>query len=272
MWILYAELFIENYTVDELIIYRLNAEFPRMNAINLSVIAAYGIIYNLILFRDRRLVRLLMILLFLFLFIASKSRTGLLIIGLFFVFWMVNSAIPLTNKIILIGVLSLSTLYLNKQVLEIMRIADRQEVLTLGGRLSSNVNQTAAWPETLSFVERNMIVGVGNINLTRFVKNKRFAVDNFFLQVLIASGLLGSIAYIGFIIHYSLKWLKLSLLGKSTRDRRHRIYLLSGLCFIIAFSRALTTNDLAFHGFGFLLLLLSIAYYSNRKHIHNEFR
>jgi len=270
LWILYLRFVVQGYSIEQLIFLRLNTEVPKMNAINLSVISAFGLFYNCIKIRRTTFFRLLIIVVFLLIFIASKSRTGLVVILVYILFWSVlhlRSSWKIGS--ILLG-LGIGSLVVNQQVLEVLRISDRQEVLTLGGRLSSNVNETGAWPETLRFVERNMFIGLGNINLSRFLDEKRFAVDNFFLQSILASGLFGSIIYFAVLFYLAFWWCRIVFSGALRSNGKGPLIKIVSILFIIAFTRSLTTNDLAFHGFGFLLFVLLFTIYINRRILRYE--
>lgn len=263
-WVLYVEFVLKNSSVVNFIFNRLNLEIPRLNAINISAFSTFGLLFNMIRFGNRSWLRVIFVAINLVLFIGAKSRTGLLICTMFFLFYLISTAIGIKYKVVAIMAILIGLSFVNETVKEVLRISDSRELATLGGRVTSTVSRDAAWPETVRFISESPVFGYGFINAERFMRDKKYAVDNFYLQSILSAGIVGSLLYMLIVPYYLFLWLKKTGISNYSKSCM-ALYQTSFLAFSIGFARAISTNDLAFHGLGFLMFGLSIVFLKSWK-------
>lgn len=266
--------FIEIYSILDLIFFiRPEMELPKINPLLLSVFAVYILIYsrlklnyskNKIIFYSTLFFGFLLLLI-------SKSRTGVIIILLYFLY---ETIFVYKRFMIYFAIIPLFLLLfwaffpgLISNFLLIMRLEGSEQLYSGSGRFSSGGNgfENSSWGESILLIEKNPLFGIGNINTKRFIFSKDYSVDNFFLQTFIAGGVIGAslLSIWAFIIFPFKFW-------KYFSNNRHKyktniIFQMSNLLLSIFFVRCLTTNGAAFFGFEFLFLAISFTIYKIDK-------
>lgn len=191
----------------------------------------------------------------------SKSRTAVILLGIYFAFHFYSVAKTRLSVPVLVLAFTLLVLIITN----IPSFTDLMRLSTLfndglGGRL--RLRETgygeSSWGESFTLFIQQPLFGYGNINFQRFLDSKSFSVDNALLQVLLAGGIIGG----GLYILYSFFYVPLMVaraIGKVPSEMRlvKGLIMSLNLSFII---RSFSTNGVAYLGIEMisLMLLLSI--------------
>ena len=266
--------FTENDSILNLIFIRPELEVPKINPLLLSVFAVYILIYSsLKLNYSKNKIIFYSTLFFGFLLLViSKSRTGVIIILLYFLY---ETIFVYRRAMIYFAIIPLVLLLfwaffpgLISDFILIMRLQGSEELYNGSGRFSSGGNgyKNSSWGESILLIEKNPLFGIGNINTKRFLFSKDYSVDNFILQTFVAGGVIGaSLLSIWAFIIFPFKFWK--YFSNNKYKYKTNIIRMSNLLLCIFFVRCLTTNGAAFFGFEFLFLAISFTIYSTDKKI-----
>lgn len=242
---------------------------PKINPIKLSVFATFITIYSVIKFKDKKLIWAVFVFYGFLMLLVSKSRTGFLIIVLYFFYeQLIFSKRFIIRITIIFLIFSISSVFFSSEIANftsIMRLNDLETLSAGGGRLSAQdeTNQSS-WGESLSLAGDNFIIGIGNINTKRFLQSKENSVDNFILQNLIAGGFFGGVL-LSFWAFFKFPFSFWSYFKKNKEKYKNFKIRFANLILLIFFVKSFTTNGASFFGFEFLFLGISYTIFDRFK-------
>ncbi len=173
---------------------RLELEWPGINAINLSVIAAFAIVGIWIQFRKLNpLVILTIIGPPMMLLIMSRSRTGLVGLGLAGGYSIFTQRVKASSRLIFVVFLIaiVAAFFFNEDLRESFRMSSMKQVMKLSGRVEAETGDSA-WAECINLIHESPMIGHGFLNITKHMYHgKRVVGDNGFLHALVSAGFVG---------------------------------------------------------------------------------
>ena len=271
LFVIYNQL--NMYSLTEILFTsRVESEFPKINPITLSIIGVFIFFTTIYLKPFNNIINYLIISFALFLILAAKSRTGVLIIVNFY---LINLLIANRGRFNLFFVFLVFlvfdlnfTNFFSSNLLEILRLDSEAEIWRFGGRIRGYQSERfieSSWGESIAMISENIFFGVGNINTHFQLATKLYSVDNFVLQNLIAAGVVGGslLSTWAFIIF------PLQFLTFYTRKiKKINIPFLSLIfSFLLIFwIKSFTTNGASYYGLEFLLLVIVYLYFIKYEH------
>lgn len=238
---------------------RLDLDWPGINSINLSIIAAFAIVGSWLLLRHLNpLIILVVIGPPLLMLIMARSRTGLVglaLAGGYAVFTQrVKAAYRLIFVLFLVGVVvAFAT---SEDLRSSFRLSSMSELLRGSGRIETEQGDSA-WAECINKINEQPLIGHGFLNMTRFMyRGKRVVGDNGFLHALVSAGFIGATPMMLYSVSLFIVWFRLGAAGFADR-RSNLLFGFGSSAACIAFLKALTTNSLTSSDFAMVLFLLS---------------
>jgi len=261
---------LKTYSYTELLfVVRPEIELPKINPIKLSIFAAYIAIYSSLKCKRKNFIWLFLSFFGLLLILMAKSRTGFIVVVLFFLYEQFISNNKIVFRVLLCSSIFMVSSFIFSQYLidfaTIMRINDFDVLLNGGGRLKSmDSGGTSSWGESLKLISNHITMGIGNINTKRFLDTKIYSVDNFILQNLIAGGLVGGglLSFWAFFVFPLGFWRYFKKHKEKYKKNKIR---LANMILIIFFVKSFSTNGASFFGIEFLFLGISYAIFNKVK-------
>jgi len=239
---------------------RLSNTWPNINPLSLAIIAAYCLLSpHYLLPSKHKVLTCVLSVIPLFILVGTRARTGIFAVGLFAVFSVLSrKSSPLKKAVILATLIAfILTLTQSESLGQVFRVSNYNEVVAGGGRFSSEIHENSAWAKSLDLIIESPFFGVGYLNVKRFIPTYDLPVDNFVLQALVSAGFVGAIPIIFYVLFLVFRW-SWALTRDSIISRQPRMVGLGNVALSLAFSKALTTNELSNHGFALLLFLLVV--------------
>lgn len=238
---------------------RMQLEWPGINSINLSVIAAFAIVGCWILLR--RINPFLLLTLMappLLLLIMTRSRTGLVALALAGSYAMLTQRVSRNYRLIfgtlLVGIIA--AFALSEDLRANFRMSSVEELVRASGRIETERGDSA-WAECMRRIGDSPVIGHGFLNMTRFMyRGKRVVGDNGFLHALVSAGFVGATPMILYAVSLFIIWFRLGAIGFGD-GASNRLFGFGSSAACIAFLKAMTTNSLTSNDFALVLFLLS---------------
>jgi hypothetical protein len=240
---------------------RLQLDWPGINAINLSVMAAFAIVGVWLTFR--RLNAFMVMALIappLIVIVMARSRTGLLGLALAGGYSIFTQRVKASYRFIFVGLMvaMLGVFVLNADMRENFRMSSLSELLKLSGRIQTEKGDSA-WAECISRIGESPFIGHGFLNMTRFMyRGKRVVGDNGFLHALVSAGFVGALPMMCYAVGLFVVWFRMGAAGMAGHHS-NRLFGFGSSAACIAFLKAMTTNSLTSSDFAMVLFLLSAA-------------
>jgi O-antigen ligase len=268
IWTLYSNYgFPQNWFVDFLVRPRLEGDFPIINPLQLGTMAAYVITMSLVLGRrNKRFLYFLIALPAVSILIHTQARSAAvgLLFAVFLLLFSRRRLNPLNSVIIVVLLLMFFTFSMSNEAFGAYFFRAQSSVwldtqdIDIPRLFSGRIDMS--WADSLEMFSSSPVIGYGLINLSRFFKEQIFGVDNTYLQLLLASGVLGAIPLIYYFVATAARWLFAvfqppdSLADETLQD----VYEFGLVSFAIVMTRTFFVNELAFYGIGQTLFLLSV--------------
>jgi O-antigen ligase len=241
---------------------RFQLDWPLINPLTLSVMAAFALIGGLLSLRRISLIwRFAMSIPPLGALLLARSRTGLLALLFAAAYAIVCSRLEKSFRVFMFLLITamLALMIASPDLRKQFRMSDISEISKGSGRIE-DAQGRSAWGECLRLIKKSPLVGYGYINLPRFVYHYKFTVgDNGALQALVAGGIIGAVPAILYVLFLIWRWIYFASQVSVTPNLQERVlfgYGVGATC--VAVTKSLTTNSLSVSDFAIVLFLLGV--------------